>query len=52
MLVTNLTPPGIHGVSVLVVGIWLGLQTRKPDDKHVNANGEKSFWVRKVDLWW
>jgi hypothetical protein len=27
-------------VSVRVVGNWLGLQISKPDDKHVNANGE------------
>jgi hypothetical protein len=27
------------GVSVLVLGIWLGLQISKPDDKQVNANG-------------
>ena len=27
-------------MSVLVIGNWLGLKTSKPDDKHVNANGE------------
>ena len=36
-----MTLPGLHGVSVRVVGVWLGLPTRKPDDKHGNANGEK-----------
>ena len=28
------------GVSVRVIGIRLGLQIRKPHDKHVNANGD------------
>jgi predicted metalloprotease len=40
VLVANLTRPGIDGVSVLVIGNWLGLHSSKPDDKHVNANGE------------
>ena len=39
MLVANLTRPVLHGVSVLVLGIRLGLKIRKPHDKHVNANG-------------
>jgi hypothetical protein len=42
VLVANSTRPGCGGVSVLVVGNRLGLQIRKPDDKHVNANGEYS----------
>jgi hypothetical protein len=40
-LVANSTPPVLHGVSVLLVGNRLGLQISKPDDKQVNANGEK-----------
>ena len=40
VLVANLTRPGLHGVNVLVIGSGLGLQTSKPDDKHVNANGD------------
>jgi hypothetical protein len=39
VLVANLTRAVLHGVSVLVIGNWLGLQFSKPDDKHVNANG-------------
>jgi len=42
VLVSNLTRPVLHGVSVRVVGIRLGLQTNKPDDKQMNANGEFS----------
>ena len=37
-LVANATRPVMHGVSVLLIGNWLGLQISKPDDKHVNAN--------------
>ena len=33
--------PARDWVSVLVIGNWLGLQISKPDDGHVNANGEK-----------
>ena len=40
VLVANLTRPVLHGVSVRVVGIWLGLQISKLDDKHVNASVE------------
>jgi hypothetical protein len=40
VLVANATRPVLHGVSVRVIGNWLGLQISKPDDKHVNANGE------------
>jgi hypothetical protein len=36
----NLTLPVLLGVSVRVIGNWLGLQFSKPDDKHGNANGE------------
>jgi hypothetical protein len=39
VLVSNPTRPVLHGVSVRVIGVWLGLQISKPDDKHVNANG-------------
>jgi hypothetical protein len=39
VLVANLTRPVLHGVSVLLIGNRLGLQTSKPDDKQVNANG-------------
>jgi len=42
VLVANSTRPVIDGVSVLVIGNWLGLQFSKTDDKHVNANGEFS----------
>ena len=42
MLVANLTRPVINGVSVLVLGIRLGLQFSKTDDKHGNVNGEPS----------
>ena len=42
VLVANLTRPGLHGVRVRVIGIRLGLQFSKTDDKHGNANGEKS----------
>jgi len=38
-LVAKLTRPGLRGVSVRVVGNWLGLQIRKPDAKHGNAKG-------------
>jgi hypothetical protein len=38
VLVANSTRPVSHGVSVRVIGIWLGLQISKPDDKRVNAN--------------
>jgi hypothetical protein len=31
------------GVSALVIGKWLGFQISKPDDKHVNANGDCNF---------
>jgi hypothetical protein len=37
-LVANSTRPVMHGVSVRVIGVWLGLQISKPDDKHGNAN--------------
>ena len=30
----------LDGVSVLVIGNWLGLQISKPDDKDVDANGD------------
>ena len=40
VLVANSTRPVLHGVSVRVVGTWLGLQISKPDDEHVNTNGE------------
>jgi hypothetical protein len=40
VLVANSTRPVMPGVSVRVVGSGLGLQIRKPDDKHVNANGD------------
>ena len=38
-LVSNSTLPVLLGVSVLMVGIWLGLPISKPHDKDVNANG-------------
>ena len=40
VLVANLTPPVLHGASVLVVGNRLGLKISKLDDKYVNAKGE------------
>jgi len=40
VLVANSTRPVLHGVSVLLFGNWLGLQSSKPDDKQVNANGD------------
>jgi hypothetical protein len=40
VLVANSTRPVLHGVSVLLIGNWLGLQISKPDDNQVNANGE------------
>ena len=43
VLVANATLPVLHGVSVRVVGTWLGLQFSKPDDNHGNANGEFSL---------
>ena len=57
MLVANLTRPVLHGVRVRVIGIRLGLQFSKTDDKHVNTNGEVHkrlsvceagglFWIR------
>ena len=39
VLVANATRPVLHGVSVLLIGNWLGLQISKPDDKQVNVNG-------------
>jgi hypothetical protein len=48
VLVANSTRPGWNGMSVLVVGYRLGLQIRKPDDKHVNAKGE-IFEAIKLD---
>jgi hypothetical protein len=52
VLVANLRRPVIPGVSGRVVGIRLGLQISKSDDKHVNANGEFSprDLSRKSDL--
>ena len=45
----NLTPLGIHGVSVLVVGFRLGLRgLTKPDDNCRNANGESLLWGLQV----
>ena len=41
VLVANSTRPVLHGVSVLLIGNWLGVQVSKPDDNQVNANGEK-----------
>jgi hypothetical protein len=41
VLGANLTRPVKLGVSVLVIGNWLGLQISKSDDNHVNANREK-----------
>ena len=46
-LVANLTRPVIDGVSVLVIGIRLGLQFSKTDDKHVNANGELFLGIKR-----
>jgi len=40
VLVANSTRPVMHGVSVLLIGIGLGLQISKTNDKQVNANGE------------
>ena len=40
MLVAKPTRAGQHGVSVRLIGNWLGLQISKSDDKQVNANGE------------
>ena len=40
VLVANSTLPVLPGVSVLLIGNWLGLHTSKPNDKQVNANGE------------
>jgi hypothetical protein len=42
VLVANAPPPVLPGVSVRAIGIRLGLQTNKPDDKQMNANGEFS----------
>jgi hypothetical protein len=42
VLATNSTRAGLHGVSVRVIGILLGLRSSKTDDNHVNANGEFS----------
>jgi len=39
VLVANLTRPVLHGVSILLIGNWLGLEFSKLDDKQVNANG-------------
>jgi hypothetical protein len=50
VLVANLTRPGLHGVSGRVLGIRLGLQFSKTDDKHVNANGEANFWSVLVSV--
>jgi hypothetical protein len=43
VLVANSPRPGLHGVSVLLIGNWLGLQISKPDDNQVNGNGE--IWL-------
>jgi hypothetical protein len=48
VLVANLTRSGIDGVSVRVVGIRLGLQFSKTDDKHVNTNGENCAAVTQA----
>jgi hypothetical protein len=51
VLVSNSTRPGIHGVSVLVVGIRLGLRVlSKADDNHGNANWETCAGVCKRNL--
>ena len=39
VLVANSTLPVINGVSVLVIGNWLGPRISKLDDNYVNANG-------------
>jgi hypothetical protein len=54
VLVANSTRPGIHGMSVRVVGVRLGLRVlSKPDDNHGNANWETLLGVWKPDLrWW
>jgi len=49
VLVANLTLPVLNGVSVLVTGMWLGLQISNTDDKHGNANGE--FFRRSNNPW-
>jgi hypothetical protein len=41
-----MTRPVIDGVSVRVIGIRLGLQFSKTDDKHVNMNGERAYFTR------
>jgi hypothetical protein len=40
VLVAKATRPVLYGVSVLMVGNWLGLQISKLDDSRVNVNGE------------
>jgi hypothetical protein len=50
VLVSKATPPGIHGVSVLMAGKWLGLQIRKTHDGHVNANRESIFEKSRKSL--
>ena len=45
-LVSKLIRPVIHGVSVRVFGIGLGLHSSKTDDNHMNANGENYFHAK------
>jgi hypothetical protein len=42
--VAKLTRLGLHGVSVRMFGIRLGLPVQQADDKHGNANGEN--WAK------
>jgi hypothetical protein len=51
VLVANLTRPVLHGVSVRVIGIRLGLQFSKTDDKRGNANGveTKGFYQSHLE---
>jgi hypothetical protein len=54
VLVAKLTRPGLHGVSVRVVGIRLGFSFRKLHDKHGNTNGDyptkKAFRLTSCEL--
>jgi hypothetical protein len=41
VLVANMTRPVMSGVSILLIGNWLGLQTSKPDEQA----GERERWI-------
>lgn len=48
----DLSRPGLHGASVLVIGTLGWPPISKPDDKHVNASGEMYLSLQFVKMTW